>query len=178
MTRPKTKRELIEQGTLSYQKLKNLLDALPNDAVNGTFVFDTTKLKGAHWQRDKNIRDVLAHLHEWHVLLLDWIEANQSGQGAPFLQNGYNWRTYGDLNVVLWEKHQHTTYEEVLKLVDFSHAQVTDLAQHFTEEELFTKGVFDWVGDITLGSYFVSTTVSHYDWAMRKTRKYLNTITE
>ncbi|MCI9384608.1 MAG: ClbS/DfsB family four-helix bundle protein, partial [Lachnospiraceae bacterium] len=35
-------------------------------------------------------------------------------------------------------------------------------------EELFSKGVYKWVGTSTLGSYFVSTTSSHYDWAMKK----------
>lgn len=43
-----------------------------------------------------------------------------------------------------------------------------DLAQIFSNEELFSKGTYDWVGGSTLGSYFVSVTSSHYDWAMKK----------
>ena len=35
-------------------------------------------------------------------------------------------------------------------------------------EELFSKGTYKWVGGSTLGSYFVSTTSSHYDWAIKK----------
>ena len=40
--------------------------------------------------------------------------------------------------------------------------------EKFTNEELFQKNVYDWVGGSTLGSYFVSVTSSHYDWAMKK----------
>ena len=46
-----------------------------------------------------------------------------------------------------------------------------------TSEELFSKSVYDWVGGSTLGSYYISTTSSHYDWAIKKIkahRKRLN----
>jgi len=33
---------------------------------------------------------------------------------------------------------------------------------------LFSKGVYRWAPGSTLGSYFVSATASHYDWAMKK----------
>lgn len=32
----------------------------------------------------------------------------------------------------------------------------------------FQKKVYKWVGGSTLGSYFVSATSSHYDWAIKK----------
>ena len=49
-----------------------------------------------------------------------------------------------------------------------SHNEVMKLAENFSNEELFSKGVYKWVGGSTLGSYFVSATASHYDWAMKK----------
>ena len=49
-----------------------------------------------------------------------------------------------------------------------SHAEVLDLAETFTNDELFSKGVYEWVGGSVLGSYFVSVTSSHYDWAIKK----------
>lgn len=49
-----------------------------------------------------------------------------------------------------------------------SHSKVIQLAEQFSNEELFSKGVYKWVGGSTLGSYFVSVTASHYDWAMKK----------
>ena len=41
---------------------------------------------------------------------------------------------------------------------------------HFKEVKgiLSSKCVYKWVGGSTLGSYFVSATASHYDWAIKK----------
>jgi hypothetical protein len=47
------------------------------------------------------------------------------------------------------------------------------LADTFSNEELFSKGTYKWVGGSTLGSYFVSNTASHYDWAMKKIKAHI-----
>lgn len=136
-----------------------------------TIPFDFTedeKKKEAHWKRDKNLRDVLIHLYEWHQLLLNWVDANENGEDKPFIPEPYNWKTYGDMNVEFWKKHQNTTLEEAVEMLEKSHGEVMKLAETFTDGELFTKGVYPWVGGSTLGSYFVSVTASHYDWAMKK----------
>lgn len=41
------------------------------------------------------------------------------------------------------------------------------MAEKYTNEQLFGRGVFPWV-NTDLGSYFVSVMPSHYDWAMKK----------
>ena len=38
----------------------------------------------------------------------------------------------------------------------------------FSQEELFTNTYYPWVGGSCIGSYFISVTSSHYDWAMKK----------
>ncbi|MDE6965088.1 MAG: ClbS/DfsB family four-helix bundle protein, partial [Lachnospiraceae bacterium] len=80
----------------------------------------------------------------------------------------YNWRTYGEMNVAFWKKHQDTTLEEAKQMLEKSHREVMALAERLTNEELFTKGAFKWTGGNMLGSYFVSDTSSHYNWAMKK----------
>ncbi len=108
------------------------------------------------------------HLYEWHQLLLTWVQANQRGDNWPFIPKPYNWKTYGDMNVAFWKKHQETQLDEAKSMLAESHAKVMALAETFSNEELFSKGAFPWVGGSTLGSYFVSNTSSHYDWAMKK----------
>ena len=66
------------------------------------------------------------------------------------------------------EKHQSTSLEDANLMFQQSHNKVMKLAETFSNEELFSKGVYKWVGGSTLGSYFVSVTASHYDWAMKK----------
>lgn len=132
--------------------------------------------KEAHWNRDQNLRDVIIHLYEWHALLLRWVTANQGGHEQPFLPEPYSWKTYADMNVAFLHKHAHTTYEEAARSLSGSHRRVMELIQGFSDEELFTKKHFTWTGTTTLGSYCVSATSSHYEWAMKKVRAHLKTL--
>lgn len=169
MPRPTTKQELITAATTQFEKLFALIDSMPESDQTATFCFDAEKAgKEAHWNRDKNIRDVLVHLYEWHQLLLTWITANKKGENRPFLPEPYTWKTYGNMNVVFWEEHQGTSYEESRKMLKESHAAVLDWISKFTNEELFEKKHFPWTGTTNLGSYCISATSSHYDWAQKK----------
>lgn len=63
MARPQNKTDLLLQGSENYQKLIDLITSMPPNLQRGTFPFD---------DRDKNIRDVLCHLHEWHLMMAQW----------------------------------------------------------------------------------------------------------
>ncbi|MDU2984364.1 MAG: ClbS/DfsB family four-helix bundle protein, partial [Actinomyces sp.] len=52
------------------------------------------------------------------------------------------------------------------------HTAVVALIGKFTNEELFTKAHFSWTGTTSLGSYCVSATSSHYEWAIKKLRAF------
>ncbi|MCI8565901.1 MAG: ClbS/DfsB family four-helix bundle protein [Lachnospiraceae bacterium] len=169
MSRPTSKSDLLTAATTNYEKLETLIAGLTEPELSAPFDFSgDLKKKEAHWKRDRNLRDVLVHLYEWHQLLLHWVHSNQSGDPQPFIPAPYNWKTYGQMNVKFWEKHQSTSLEEAKELFQKSHADVMELAQTFSNEELFSKGIFGWAGGNALGSYFVSATSSHYDWAMKK----------
>ena len=169
MSRPTTKLDLIMAAEEIYKKLNSLISNLTEDELSTPFDFTKDdKKKEAHWRRDKNLRDVLIHLYEWHQLILNWVNANQNGEPKPFIPSPYNWKTYGEMNMEFWEKHQKTSLLESKEMLNKSHEAVMSLVASLTNEELFSKHVFKWVGGSTLGSYFVSATSSHYDWAMKK----------
>ena len=169
MARPQTKEDLLIAAKENFEKLNTLISKMSDKELTTPFDFSKDeKKKEAHWKRDKNLRDVLIHLYEWHQLILNWVESNQKGEEKPFIPQPYNWRTYGDMNVEFWKKHQNTSLEDATKALQKSHKEVLKLAENFTNEELFSKKVYKWVGGSTLGSYFVSATSSHYDWAMKK----------
>lgn len=169
MSRPTTKADLLTAAETNYEKLNALIAGLTDQELKTPFDFSgDAKKKEAHWNRDKNLRDILIHLYEWHQLLLNWVHADLNGGKEPFIPKPYNWRTYGELNVEFWKKHQDTSLDDAKSMLDRSHSEVIALAETFSNEELFSKGVYKWVGGSTLGSYFVSTTSSHYDWAMKK----------
>lgn len=174
MARPTSKAELLEAADRQYTKLLALLDRMSEAELTATFDFGPGfKAKEAHWDRDRNARDVLVHVHEWHRLLLDWVSANRAGEDKPFLPAPHNWKTYGEMNVDLWRRHQETPYDEAVSLVNQSHDRVMELIEGLSDAELFEKGHFFWTGTTTLGSYCVSATSSHYDWAMKKIRAHL-----
>lgn len=179
MPRPTTKPELITAANTQFDSLLAMIDAMPKDDQAAEFCFDMDKAGNeAHWKRDRNIRDIFVHLYEWHRLLLDWVAANQSGKNKPFLPESYTWKTYGPMNVAFWEKHQSTSYEQSRGMLKASHKAVLVLIENFSNEELFEKKHFSWTGTTSLGSYCVSATSSHYDWAMKKIKLQIKALKE
>lgn len=167
MARATNKTELQLAAKENFDKLFAIIDSLSLNEQEAIFPFE---------DRDRNIRDILIHLYEWHKLLLNWINQNLAGVPTPFLPEPYNWKTYPAMNVSLWEKHQLTPYAEALELVKNSHNQVMLLVSEFSDSQLFTKKHYPWTGTTNLGSYCVSSTSSHYDWAIKKIKKYKKTL--
>lgn len=179
MARPTTKEDLIRAANSGYEKLMQLIHSLSREELTSPFGFtNDEKLKEAHWRRDKNVRDVLVHLYEWHQLLLKWIEANTNSKAQPFLPAPYNWKTYGEMNVAFWQKHQNTPLDTAFSLFNQSHSDVMMIIDTFSNEELFTNQYFEWTGTTSLGSYCVSATSSHYDWAMKKIKKHKSNLSK
>ena len=164
MPRPTTKADLIQAANEQFAKLWTLIGEMSDEEKSADIVPN---------ERDKNVRDVLVHLYEWHCLLLNWIRSNTNRNPAPFLPAPYNWKTYPQMNVVFWEKHQNTSYTDAETMLKKTHKEVMALIETFSNEALFSKGTFDWTGTTTLGSHCVSATSSHYDWAFKDIKKAL-----
>lgn len=168
MGRASTKADLISSAKNNFEKLNSLIESMGQELeIDFNFSCDPKKTE-SHWSRDKNLRDIYIHLYEWHQLVLNWVNSNMSGDSKPFIPLPYNWKTYLDMNIELWKKHQNTPLEKSKELFYNSHKEVIKLVETFSNEQLFSKNIFDWVGGSVLGSYFVSATASHYDWAIKK----------
>lgn len=174
MARATTKEDLVTSAHGQFEKMWRLIDGMSEEQQAATFAEEmATAGKEAHWGRDKNLRDVLVHLYEWHQLLLNWVEANSVGRSKPFLPEPYNWKTYPTMNVEFWKKHQGTLLMEAKAKLKESHEAVMIMIEQFSNEELFSKGALAWTGTSTLGAYCVSATASHYDWAMKKIKLHI-----
>ena len=138
MPRPKTKEELVLVSKENYEKLNRFISQLSEDELQTPFDLSRDpKKKEAHWKRDKNLRDVLIHLYEWHQLLLTWVHSNQKDHERPFLPESYNWKTYGEMNVAFWKKHHKTSLEEATRLLEQSHRKVLELIEGFRVDRSF-----------------------------------------
>ena len=66
-----------------------------------------------------------------------------------------------------------TPKADLIQAANDQFAKLWTLIGEMSDEELFSKGVFDWTGTTTLGSYCVSATSSHYNWAFKDIKKAL-----
>lgn len=163
MPRPKTKKELCNLSQENFTKIFDLINSLTEAEQNGSFPFE---------HRDKNIRDVLAHLHQWHLMMLRWYDEGMQGKKPAMPDEGYTWKTTAELNQKIWEQYQTTDLVEVRKKLQLSFESLQTIMQKHIDEELFEKKRYAWTGTTSLGSYLISATSSHYDWALKWLRKY------
>jgi hypothetical protein len=174
MSRATTKPDLIIAASEQFDKLWKLIASMSDEQQQAVFSNEmATAGKETHWGRDKNVRDVLVHLYEWHQLLLNWVNANRRGEAKPFLPQPYNWKTYPAMNLEFWKQHQQTPLSDAKEMLQRSHRDVMALIETCSNEELFAKKAFAWTGTSTLDAYCISATASHYEWAMKKIKMHI-----
>ena len=164
MPRPKTKDELLSLSQSNFSKLLDYIDTLPEVKRNQAFPSDML---------NNNIRDVLAHLHHWHLMMLEWYEIGMSGIKPEMPAKGYTWKTTSDLNKWINEKYSNHKFDDIKDNLNKSHNKVMQLVHDHSDEELFTKKLYKWTGSTSLGAYLISSTSSHYDWAFKLIKKVL-----
>lgn len=177
MARPTSKPELLAAAVQGAAELDALIDRMTPAEQAGELVFPASATRTeAHWQRDRSVRDVVAHLTAWHTLLLDWVASNEAGEAQPFLPAPYSWRDYAAMNVAFRDAAERLSLREARTQFAESHARVIALIERHTEAELFEKRHFPWTGTTSLGSYCVSATSAHTRWATTKLRAYLRAV--
>lgn len=162
MARPKNKKELLEQSQDSYQALLSYVDGLNKATLQQDFPAGTM---------NRNVRDVLAHLHHWHSMMLEWYRVGMAGEKPSMPAQGYTWKTVPDLNRAIWQQYQTSPLAEVRALLQQSFLDIQNLIENHNDEELFSKKYYPWTGSTSLGSYLISASSSHYAWALRLIKK-------
>ena len=162
MGRPKTKIELIDLSEANFERLMTMIKELPVQKRKGIFHKGTM---------NRNIRDVITHLREWHNMFLDWYRIGMKGEKPDMPRTGFGWKATPKLNREIWKKYQNTDLKSGVRMFKASHQKVMKLVHSHTDEELYTKRKFKWTGSTSMGSYLVSTTSSHYDWAIKIIKK-------
>ncbi len=164
MPRPQTKSELLELSQHNFQALTTYIDGLPESTQASDFKPGTL---------NRNIRDVLAHLHHWHMMMLDWYRIGMAGEKPDMPATGYTWKTVPALNQEIWAYYQHTDLATIRDLLNQSFTDLQTIIRQHSTEELFEKKRNKWTGSTSLGAYLISATSSHYAWALKLIRKSL-----
>jgi hypothetical protein len=162
MPRPKSKSELLELSQLHFKKLNDFIDQLSPEEQTKEFPAGTL---------NRNVRDVLSHLHHWHLMMLKWYEVGMSGEKPAMPAEGYTWKMTPELNKWIWEQYQNSNLIEVRTSLYESFKAVQKIIEQHTDEELFEKKRYKWTGTTSVGAYLISATSSHYDWALKLIKK-------
>ncbi|MDR2866095.1 MAG: ClbS/DfsB family four-helix bundle protein [Methanomassiliicoccaceae archaeon] len=178
MPRPTTKQDLLKAADEEFSRLWALMGSMTDEEQNTPFMFgDDPKRNEPHWKRDKNLRDVIVHLYEWHQMIMGWHNEGVIKGGIPAVPGeGYTWQTLPDLNQKIWEKYQSTPLKDAKEMLKGSHSEIITIATSHTEDELFRKGHYKWTKSTNLATYFISGTSSHYDWAIGKIKLHIKMI--
>ncbi|MBK6629172.1 MAG: ClbS/DfsB family four-helix bundle protein [Flavobacteriales bacterium] len=162
MPRPTNKKDLLAQGRSRYEALNAFIVGLSPADRDRAFRPGTM---------NRNIRDVLGHLHHWHTFMLGWYAVGMKGGKPDMPAKGYTWAATPELNRWIHRKYSDIPLKKVRALFERSHADVVALIERHSDAELFTKKRYPWTGSTSLGAYLVGATSSHYDWALKLIKK-------
>lgn len=167
MANPKNKQELLDAITDGYAKLCDQIAKMSDVEKVAPFDFAADPKKcGVRWQYDRCLRDLLIHLHEWQVLMREFVNNIREGHPRDYLPDEYR-RNYHEMDKMLVEKHQSTPLAEADRLLKQTHEEMLSLVDSFGDEELFTKGYYKNTYTTTMAAYFVSVTTSPYGQAVK-----------
>ena len=165
MPRPQNRSQLLEQMERNFRSLWEEVDSIPAEL---RLVPGACEL----W----SVKDILAHLDAWHEMFLLWEREGAAGRKPDMPAPGFTWKDTPTLNEVIWERTRHDDYEEVCDRLHSSYGRVRAAVESYDDEDLFTKRRYKWTGSTSVGSYAVSASSSHYDWARQLIRKYQKTL--
>jgi hypothetical protein len=155
----KKQQMLLSTAQQSFDDLLALIEGIPTRKRN--LSIETN-------ERDKNFRDVLMHLYEWHAMLERWYREGMDGDTPHMPAPGYKWRNLDQLNLQIWQHYQDVTLPTAIKKVKLSHQRIMHLIEAHNDEEIFTKKYYKWTKTSNLYSYFAANTTAHYHWAIKK----------
>ena len=163
MARPQNKKDLLKAAESEFSKLLDTIQETPD------FEFPEIYM-------NRNIKDVLSHLHHWHLLMLEWYRVGMSGEKPEMPSPGYTWKTVPQLNRWIRGLYKSVTLEEAKSMLEESHSDILSMIRKHSDKELFEKKLYPWTGTTSLGAYLISASSSHYDWANKLIKRAGKTI--
>jgi hypothetical protein len=156
-----TKPELLEDIVKEHDTLRDLLRSLPESR------FSEPNVWGSGW----TVGDLVAHLAEWHRMLLRWFREGEGGGQPALPAPGYKWNETPRLNRDIWEKHRGRQYSVVDAEFESTYQEILELLARLPEPAIFEPGHFPWTGKNALVTYVGANTASHYRFAQRAVKR-------
>ncbi len=149
---PRNRQQVRDAAQEGLDRLLARTDASPELALGDAYL-------------GRRVADVLTHLHGWHLLFLDWVEAIRAGQTAAFPAEGYSWQDLESLNESLHERFKGLDYAAARKAFVASHADAVAALDTLDDDLLTSNDSIEWLGNEALGDVAHECLGGHYDWA-------------
>jgi len=158
MPTPETQIALQAAAMRSFRALEAVVDAIPAGERDAPF-----PQRGG---RDRDLPDVLNHVHAWHELLLGWIGAIEREETPAYPAEGFDWDSLDELNLSLRDRSRtRGGAERAFARLQGSHAVALAKVGALDAETLFDASRFAWLGG-PLAEPVHECLGGHYDWAV------------
>jgi len=146
MPKPINKTQLIQACKAEQVKLLSFIESIPLEKRQDDFINPGL---------NKNIRDVIGHLHHWHLLFLGWYDVGMKGEKPKMPTADHKWNQMPLLNQEIQRIYLDKSLNEVLKLQEDSYLKLLKIIETHTDAELFTKKKYTWTGSTSLAIYII-----------------------
>jgi hypothetical protein len=116
--------------------------------------------------RDRDLQDVVNHLHAWHVLLLGWLDDISAGRVPAYPAEGRSWAELDALNLELRDRYRVRDVDAAWSRLQTSHVGALARVGALDEGELFDGARFAWLGGAPLAEPVHECLGGHYAWAV------------
>ncbi|HEU5222135.1 MAG TPA: ClbS/DfsB family four-helix bundle protein [Candidatus Lumbricidophila sp.] len=156
MTVPQSKLALLADAAREFDTLQALISSMTVDERDAPLVGGS---------RDRDVADVLNHLHAWHELLLGWVAEASVDRAPAFPAEGHTWTELDALNLHLRDQYLRESSDAALARLRGSHMRVTTVVEGLSDAELFDVARYPWLRG-QLAEPVHECLGAHYRWAV------------
>ena len=144
--------ELLAIAEKEFAKLVKLLDGLEEglpdraDAANDGL----------------SIKQIIAHRAHWIGLFFVWYEGGKAGEDVQTPAPGYKWNQLKPYNAKLHEASRDRAWADIRRELEDGHARLMAFIGAHDDAALYTKHLYPWMNDWTLGRWAEASGPSHY----------------
>jgi len=120
-----------------------------------------------------SLKDILAHLHEWHKLALGWYKTGLRNEIPEMPKHGYRWNQIRELNEEFYLKNKDELLARIRSRFSKSHKEIMNLIKMLPEEKILKPGFFPWTTKYPLTTYLHPNASGHYRWAQKHIKRWL-----
>jgi len=158
---PKTRAELIELTSSSFEKLSAELEAAGTGAGSLACIDE--------W----SVKDLLVVRAWWSENVIDWIEAGRRGEIPVTPAPGYRWIDTPRLNADVVRAARRESYRSVCARLERGFERVISTIDSLDDRELLAVGVFAWAGKYPIARWISLNTARQYTTARAFIRRAL-----